>query len=193
MAAKRFYNPGPAITETVRFDKPFNDKESNTVAYHHLSAPEAGFFEVPSVITINQEGGEAIEVPTQLPTIIRQQFRKQGFVMVDPSAKIKPGDNVVKTDKEAIALGNEMLEEDLYETYREHERICLERKNAGLKPKRATGRVAWAINRLGVEDPANDIEDVVKRKQDQTEVDKLKEQLEEMKRLVMNLATAKGK
>jgi hypothetical protein len=196
--AVKFYNPASRITETIRFDSPLkDDKGQPLVAYHNLEVPAESFFEVPTELVV-QIDGEPVPVAVSLPKIIREQYRySHCVVMVDPAWPVKKKpisdeDNVALTEEKAEAKAKVLWKDAMYSLVRQHEDRVREAKEAGRRPLRALGNIKHALNALGVEDPANDVEDVLKRKQDDTETQKLRAELDEMKKLVMNMAT-KGK
>jgi hypothetical protein len=194
----RFYNPGSRIHEMLTFDHPTNDvKEQNLISYFALDAEPGSFFEVPSEVEVQLEDGETRAVPVNFGKRITADFAKLGVVLIDPKRNTKKHpigseENVATNDKDAKIRAQELWEEAMYRLVREHEENCIKLRDNGHKPKRAFGNVAHALKTLGIEDPANDVEDVVRRKQDVSEVAQLKAQLAEMQTMILNLAT-KGK
>lgn len=193
----RFYNPGSRIKEMLTFDHPTNDaKEQNLISYYALDVEEKSFFEVPTEVTVQLEDGDSRTVPVQFGRRIKNDFAPLGVVLVDPKRDVKKKpigeqDNVALNDKDARVRGEELWREAMFRLVREHEENCMKLRDNGHKPKRAFGNVAHALKELGIEDPANDVEDVVRRKQDVGEVAELKKQLDDMKTLVMSLAKGK--
>ena len=101
--AVRFYNPGSRIAETLPFDHPTNNaKDLNTISYWRIEAPEKGFFDVPTQVTVPNDGGEEITVPVNFPKRVQEVYKSWGIVRIDPKAKnISPEDNVANSEKEA--------------------------------------------------------------------------------------------
>lgn len=196
--AVKFYNPASRITETLRFDSPLKDeRQQPLVAYHNLDVPAESYFEVPTELSVTIDG-EPLSVSVQLPKIVRDQYRfSHCVVQIDPArdTKRKPisdEENVAVNEKDAKTRADELWKQTMIGLVREHKRLCNEARHNGLTPMRARGNVAHALRALGIEDPANDVEDVLKRKADDSETAKLRAELDEMKKLVMNMAT-KGK
>lgn len=192
----KFYNPGSRIYELMKFDHPTNDpKVQNLVSYYQIDAAEASFFEVPTEITVITDSGEERNISVNFAKRLKEDYREFGVVMIDPKRdpKKKPiadEDNVALNEKDAKIKGDLLLKDAMFRLIREHETIVIEARNNGHRPQRAKGNVAHALKTLGIEDPANDVEDVVKRKQDTSEVAELKRQVEELKSLMLG---AKGK
>jgi hypothetical protein len=192
--AKRFYNPGTAIDNRIQFDHPTNDiREQNIVSYWSFHAPAQSFFEIPTEIEVMTTEGSVRHVSVEFWKQIKTDYARYGVVLVDQKAKPRDAlDNVVSTDKEAREKGDELWKESLFQLYREHERLCMEARSAGAKPRRAIGPTAYALKVLNIEDPAGDIADVVQKKEDVSKVASLEAQIAELQKVVMNLAT-KGK
>lgn len=192
--AKRFYNPGAAFEETLKFDHPTNDiREQNINSYWTVKAPEHGFFEVPTEIEFPGKDGEPLRVAVNFWQRVKRDYEKYGVVLVDVHAKLKPGDNTVHADDEAREMGDERWRESLFELVREHEKLCLEVRSAGMKPQRAKGRIAYALKVLNIEDPAQDVADVVKKREDTSKMAELEKKLAEMQRQIVDMATATAK
>lgn len=175
--AIRFYNPGTRINAKLTFDHPTNDiRVQNTISYHPLDAEEGSFFDVPTEVNVTTDNGD-VAVPVNFYKRVKLDYRSFGVVMIDPRAKqpIHEDDNVALTEKEAKEKGERLWRQCLLQHVREHERICIEARHNGLKPKPAFGNVKHALKVLGVEDPAEDIADVLARKQDTSEVATLKQ------------------
>lgn len=192
--AKRFYNPGTAIENRLQFDNPTKGENGEVFpSYFPLNIPEHTFFEVSTEMEVPAIGGDTITVSLEIWKRVAADYARYGVVVIDPKLKdLKDGGNIAKTDAEAKKLGDDIWKDSLLQLIREHQQKCLEARQAGMVPRRAVGPVAYALKTLNVEDPAGDVADVVQRKQDVSEVESLKKQLEEMKTIVMNMAT-KGK
>jgi hypothetical protein len=185
--AKRFYNPGAKFKELLRFDNPTNEaKSQNLVAYWPLEAEEESFFEVPTELSFTLPGGEEVSVPVQFWKTIKIAYAPHGVVLVDAGVKNpSPEDNVAATDKAAIEKASLLYRGALVELVREHQENCAKVRAAGMIPRPATNVVARALKLLGIEDPANDLNTVLQRRQDNDEVTSLKTQLAALTALVM--------
>ena len=188
----KFYNPGSPINEMMRFDHPTNDpKVQNLVSYWPIKVDEKSFFEVPTEITVMTLSGEEQNLAVSFWKRIKEDYRDFGVVMIDPKRDVKKKpiaeeDNVALNEKDAKEKGELLFKDAQFRLIREHETICIEARNNGHRPQRAKGNVAHALKTLGIEDPANDVEDVVKRKQDVSEVGaRFRRQVEELKSLML--------
>lgn len=181
--AVKFYNPGPRIFEKLAHDHPTNDvKMMNTISYYQLDAPEKAFFDVPTELTIETEVGEHT-VPVRFADRIQADYKPFGVVRINPKPRqpIHEDDNVALTEKEAREKGERLWREAMMQLVREHKQRCDEARNANLTPQRAKGTVAHALRTLGLEDPANDVADLLQRKQDDSRVAQLEKDLAEMR------------
>jgi len=183
----KFYNPGPKINEPMRFDHPTNDiKEMNLVSFWHIDAPEKSFFDVPTEVSVSTAEGEHT-VPVKFADRVQELYRPFGVVRVNPRPKhpIDEEDNVALTEKEAKEKGERLWRDCMIGLVRAHTQQCAEIRSHGNIPMRARGTTAHAFKTLGIEDPANDVVDVLSRKQDVSEVADLKRQLEELKSMML--------
>lgn len=193
--AKRFYNPGTAIENRIPFDNPTKGENGEVFpSYYPFSAPEHTFFEVSSEMEVPAPGGDTITVALDIYKRVAADYARYGIVLIDPKLKeLKDGGNLVRTDAEGKALGDEIWKEHMYGLVREHQQKCLEARQAGMVPRRAIGPVAYALRTLGIEDPAGDVADVVQKKEDMGEVAELKKLVASLQKSMLDLATAKGK
>lgn len=187
--AVEFYNPGPAIYEKLRFDHPTNDiKSQNLISYFQIDVPGQSYFDVPTEVGVQTEQGEQF-VSVRFADRIQADYRALAVVRVNPKAKnINEEDNVAGDRKEAKVKAERLWRDAMLQLVREHEKTCYEIKAAGLKPQRAKGTIAHALKTLGIEDPANDVADVLERKRDTSEVDSLKQQIAELRSMVLKKA-----
>lgn len=196
--AVKFYNPGARLFERLRFDHPTNDPvNQNNVSYFQIDVPEASFFEVPTEVTVETIGGGEQAVAVRFAQRIQADFRDIGVVLIDHKRDLKKkpigeDENVALNEKDAKEKGDRLWKDAMLRLVREHEKICYEARANGFKPQRGRGSVAHALKTLGIEDPANDVADVLQRKQDVSELESVKAQLAEMQKMMLNLA-AKGK
>jgi hypothetical protein len=184
--AKRFYNPGAKFKEMLRFDNPTNEpKSQNLVSYWPIEADEEDFFEIPTELSFSLPGGEEVSVPVQFWKQIKQAYAPHGVVLVDASVKNPaPEDNVAPSDEAAIKKAKLLYRAALVELVREHQENCAKVRAAGMIPRPGTNVVARALKILGIEDPANDLNTVLQRRQDNDEVSALKGRLQELEDLI---------
>lgn len=186
----RFYNPSTLINEPLRYDNPVNDiKDTNLVAFHHIHAPEKSFFDVPTEISVETPEGEII-VPVKFADRIQALYRRYGVVRINPKPKtpIIEDDNVALNEKDAKEKGERLWKDCMIDLIRAHTQQCAEIRSHNNIPMRARGMVAHALKTLGIEDPANDVVDVLSRKQDSGEVADLRKQIEELKTMMLKAA-----
>lgn len=190
--AVKFYNPGTRIYEKLAFDHPTNDvKHMNLVAYYQIDAPAKAFFDVPTEVEVQTDNGPQ-SVSVRFADRIQADYRTLGVIRVNPRAKqpVHEDDNVVLDAKDAKEKGDRLWKDAMIQLVREHKQRCDEARNANLTPQRAKGTVKHALEELGIEDPANDVEDVLKRKQNTSENDALKAQLAALQQQVNKLVGA---
>lgn len=187
--AVKFYNPGSKIFEKLSFDHPTNDiKQMNTISYFQVDAAEKSFFEVPTEVAVYADSGEQF-VAVKFADRIQKDYRELGVVRVNAKAKdISDEDNVALTEKDAKDKGERLWKECMMNLVREHVKATHETRNHGLTPSRAKGTVAHAFKTLGIEDPANDVADVLSRSQDNDKVTKLEQELAEIRALLSKKA-----
>jgi hypothetical protein len=185
--AVKFYNPGSRIYEKLAFDHPVNDvTQMNLVAYFQVDAPARSFFEVPTEVEVETDNGPQ-SVSVRFADRIQADYRSLGVVRVNakPKQPIGEDENVALTDKEAQKKAERLWRDAMVELVREHKRLCDEARNHGLTPQRARGTVKHAMEELGIEDPANDVADVLKRSRDDDRVKKLEEELAELRSAIL--------
>lgn len=187
--AVKFYNPGSKIFELMKFDHPTNDiKQMNLVSYFQVDANEKSFFEVPTEVTVQAESGEQT-VAVKFADRIQKEYRDLAVVRINHKATdIHEDENVAVNDKDAKEKGERLWKECMQNLIREHVKAVTETRNNGLTPSRARGTVAHAFKTLGIEDPANDVADVLSRKQDTSEIDTLKKQVADLTALMLKKA-----
>ena len=189
----RFYNPGSRIYEKMAFDHPTNDiKSMNLVSYYTIDVGAKELFDVPTEVPVDAESGEQY-VSVKFADRIQKDFKPLAVIRINPKAKdINEDDNVAANESDAKKKGEILWREAMLQLVRDHKRSCDEARHAGLTPARARGTIAHALKTLGIEDPANDVADVLSRRQDQSEVSLLKSELADMQKMLLNLAS-KGK
>lgn len=191
--AVRFYNPGSRIYEKLAFDHPTNDvKQMNLISYFQIDAPARSFFEVPTEVEVETESGPQ-NVSVRFADRIQSDYKALGVVRINPKAKqpIGDDDNVALNDKEAREKAQRLWKDAMVQLVREHKQLCDEARNHGLTPQRARGTVKHALEELGIEDPANDVEDVLKRSRDDERVKKLEDELAELRSALLARGSAK--
>lgn len=191
--AKRFYNPGTAIENLLQFDNPTKGDNGEVFpSYYRLKVPAHSFFEVASEIEVPAGDGTSVSVALDVWKRIANDYAKYGVVLIDDKLKtLKSGGNLAKEDKSARELGDRIWEENLFDLVREHQQLCIAARQAGMVPRRAVGPVAHALKTLNIEDPAADVADVVKAKEDNSRVAVLEKELGDLKTLLANLSKAK--
>lgn len=155
----KFYNPGPKIKETLRFDHPTNDpKYQNNVSYWDMVAPEKDFFEVPTIVDFQTAEGATVSVPVYFAPRIKEDYKTYGFIKIDTKfveSEANSGDNVAKDEKTAKVKGDQRYGDYMLDKAREWilnvERI----RAAGGVPNRASGVFAHALKAVGMSDPAD--------------------------------------
>ncbi len=197
--AVKFYNPGFKIREMMKFDHPTNDiKQENINSYWWVVADAKSFFMVPTEISLETINGP-VDISVPFPRLVKEQYREHAVVMIDPKRDttkrpIAEEDNVATNEREAKAKAELLWKDAQLKLIREHEDRCREARDAGKRPQRAKGNIKHALDALGIEDPANDIEDVIQRKQDTSEVGELRAQLKSIQDQMADfLAATKGK
>lgn len=165
-----FYNPGPKILERMAYDHPIRlrsergEDRGTSLAYQPIEAPEKGFFEVPSSITVfSEELGIDQEVPIgRIYERMMELHREEGIVLVEevrhPRRALDP--NIAKNRKEAQDLGDELHKEYLQNKCNEWYRIVDEVKSAGGVPRRAEGLFRYALKKMHYADPADRVDTI---------------------------------
>lgn len=187
--AKRFYNPGNAINEMLRFDHPTNEpKDLNNVAYYRLEVAPRSFFEVPTHTEVETANGPQ-EVAVGFWKRIKEDYRSYGVVLVDPKARDAAGDdNVAASDKEAREKGDALFKEHLIALAREHVARCEEARAYGGVPRRAIGNTAHALKVLGITDPADQVGTAVESTKKTAEISALEEKINRLEKLLESKA-----
>jgi hypothetical protein len=191
--AVRFYNPGFKISELLRFDHPTNDvKVQNLISYYRVEAEPKAFFDVPTETEVETEQGP-MPVAVRFADRIQKEYKAQGVVRVNPKAKdVHESENVALTEKEAKEKGEHLWRESLKALVDEHDATCAQARANGMRPRAATGNTKYALKVLGFDDPANDADTVLNRKQDTGETEALKAQLAALQNTVNQLIGAKA-
>lgn len=165
---KIFYNPGPAIKERLPYTNTLkSDKYVNTISYFLMDAPAKDFFEVPEIVTIETDDGEA-QIPVGFVKVLRRAQNERGMVLVDPKYKgiISEEDNVALTKEEAKRKGDIFWDRYLRKKADEWFRIVEEAKVSGRLPQKATGFFKFVLDELHIADPADTIGNILDVKRD---------------------------
>lgn len=188
--AVKFYNPGSRIYEKLAFDHPTNDvKQMNLISYFQIDAPARSFFEVPTEVEVETEAGPQ-NVSVRFADRIQADYKALGVVRINPKAKepVSDDDNVALDAKEAREKGERLWKDAMIQLVREHKQLCDEARNHGMTPQRARGTVKHALEELGIEDPANDVADVLKRSRDDDKIQKLEDEIAELRKALIGKA-----
>lgn len=165
----RFYNAGTAIDEKLQYTHPTKDpREGNTLSYHFLKAEEKDFFEVPDTLFIDSPEGE-IQVPVNFTKRVKLLYQTRGVILIDAKRKdIPDDDNAAPSEKEAKIKGDAMWREYLKTIAQEHYTAVAETKSFGGVPRAAKGLTKYALNMLNMEDPADQVDTVMRAKEGQS-------------------------
>lgn len=170
----RFYNGYNAINEAIPFTKQTDDKTVNPNGLWHLQVPAQSFFEVPGMIELDRGGASS----TNFDRTIGDKFGHLGVVLID--AKKNPmswGRPLAKNDKEAKTLGDEIHAEYLQDVVQKYINNVEEMKAQGRTPLPAQHYTKYALAKLGIADPARQVQNFVERASQKDEVSELKAQM----------------
>lgn len=165
----RFYNPGTKIDEKVQYTHPTKDpKEGSTLSYYPFMVAERDFVEVPDVLTLDTPEGE-VTVAVNFAKRIRKDHQSRGVILIDSRLKnILDDDNAAADDKEAKRKGDLMWREYLKTIAQEHVTRCEEIRSMGNVPRGAFGLTKYALDFVGMSDPALSVEMFTKDKESRT-------------------------
>lgn len=177
----KFYNPGFAWKETLKYDNPVGDpREVNLISYYVVEAPEAGFFEVKDTTVMKLPTGEEYEIPLRFKELVRTSHAEHGVVLIAPGRKCTEEENIAGTDEEAKKKGNTIWRNHARDKANEWLRIVHETKASGQIPRAATGTFKRFLELCGVEDPADQAGLIGKAKEDQKSNQDLQSQMAEL-------------
>jgi hypothetical protein len=171
----RFYNGYNAINEAIPYTKVDVEKDTNPNGLWHLKVEAKSFFEVPGMIELDGKGAST----TNFDRTIGDKFGALGVVLVD--AKKNPmswGRPVAKTDKEAKTLGDDIHDTYLQDVVQKYINNVEENKSQGRTSLPAQGYVKYALNKLGIADPARNVQNFVERAAQKDEVAELRSQMD---------------
>jgi hypothetical protein len=180
----KFYNPGPKIKETLRFDHPTNDpKYQNNVSYWDMVAPEKDFFDIPTIIEFQTVEGQMVSVPVYFAGRVKEDYKTYGFIKIDPKyveTAETEGDNVAADEKKAKIKGDLRYQDYMLDKAREWilnvERI----RAAGGVPNRAGGVFAHALKAVGMADPADPAGNAMANTSQDEKIARLEKAIEEL-------------
>lgn len=150
----RFYNPGFAWKDTLKFDNPVQETNSSNISYYVVSAEARSFFEVADTQTVDV-GGQEFEVPLRFKDLIRQQYAERGVVLVVPGKEFGEEDNRAGTDEEAKKKGAAIWKQFTINKCNEWFQIVEEVKASGRLPRPAEGLFKRCLEERGIADPAD--------------------------------------
>lgn len=152
----KFYNPGFAWKDTLKYDNPVGDpREVNLISYHVVEAPEAGFFEVKDTTTMKLPTGEEYDVPLRFRELIRTQYAERGVILIVPGRECLEDENIAPDAATARKKGDAIWRNHARDKANEWLRIVFETKASGAIPRPATGTFKRFLEICGVEDPAD--------------------------------------
>jgi hypothetical protein len=159
----RFYNPSNRIQEKLAYNNRNDIKEMNNISYYSLDAPEKDFFDVPTMITIHDQLGQEFDISTPFPAEVKRLYAHRGVVMINPKHKGEIGEteNVARTDEEAKEKAIEMYQQHLHDTVREWYGIVDRARANNARPNPATGQFKHALKVLNLQDPADEVTNVL--------------------------------
>ena len=171
----RFYNGYNAINEAIPFTRQTDDKSTNPNGLWHLQVEAQSFFEAPGMIELDRGGASS----TNFDRTICDKYGHLGVVLID--AKKNPmswGRPLAKNDKEAKVLGDSIHAEYLQDVVQKYINNVEENKAAGRTSLPAQGYVKYALNKLGIADPARNVQNFVERAAQKDEVAELRAQMD---------------
>lgn len=184
-----FYNAGFRFTERKTYDNPFADpRDTNIISYLNIEAPEGGTFTVPDSVVVTLDSGEEATVSLRLKKLIQETFGPRGVILIDPTQKIiREEEYVANTLEQAKRKGAAIFKGYLTDKANEWFAIVEDVKASGRRPKTATGLFKHALERLGIEDPADTIDGLTKAKEGQKSNLDMQEILASMQRELSEL------
>ena len=189
----RFYNPGPAFSEKMRFDHPTNDpKYLNNISFWIVNAEKESFFDCPTVVDVDSLQG-TVQIAVQFADRLHKEFREFGIIRIDPKRDpetINPSEQIATNEKDAKSLGKAVWEDYMLQLAREHIETVERARNVGVIPARAMGLKAHALKVLGMQDPADAAGNLAKTNKDVPALEAIMAQMAEMARTIKKLQGA---
>ena len=179
-----FYNAGTKIQETLQFDYPGRDpRVESLVAHWSLIVEPESFFEVPSMIA-----PEGRPVWTMWDQEIMKRHGGKRVVQV-VQGYVDNGDDLpyAANREDAVHKGRTVWQAYLVGLVQTHKDHVGEMRVRGLTALPAQGLTKFAIKRLGLEDPALDVQTAIEKRENTAEMDALKSQLTAMQNMLNDL------
>ena len=170
----RFYNGYNAINEAIPYSKVDVDRDTNPNGLWLLKVEAQSFFEAPGMIELDGRGASS----TNFDRTIGDKYGALGVVLIDPRKNpMSWGRPLAKTDKEAKILGDSIHDEYLQDVVQKYINNVEENQAAGRTSLPAQGYVKYALNKLGIADPARKVANHVERAAETSAVAELKKQM----------------
>jgi len=187
----RFYNPGFAWNETLKFDNPVSDSQSSNISFHPINAGNKSFFEVAEMQVVILPTGEAMEVPLRFKELVRLQYADKGVVLVVPGRTCTELENIAENDVDAKRKGTAVWKQYMMDRCNEWFRLVEEIKAQGRLPRPAEGLFKRCLLECGIADPADYATVLSKAKEDQQENKDMQKQISDLTALVNRLLVEK--
>jgi hypothetical protein len=166
----RFYNGGNADDLTI----PYTVDDRN--AYYYIRINEKDFFEVPDTIRVNNKPWF-----TNFDLTIPTRKGQYGVIRVDKDAEETGGTGpIARNDEEARQIGDKIHEDYLINLIQDYKNRVEAFKSQGFNPLPAQGYVKYALKKLGIADPAEDVRNFVEKAHENERIAKLEEQIKEL-------------
>lgn len=183
----RLYNAGDRIEEALLYSIEGHGQSGplGCVARLQIVAPAKEFFRIAEMMEIKNDVGGTLPIyPGFTETLLREdRWGGRGVVLVDPTFDADdPEDKipVAKSDKEAIAKANRILERYEKGIVQAFIDQCNEARAQGRPPVGAKGYTRKLLDKYGVADPSQAV--LMKTGETQSEIEGLKKQMEEQQR-----------
>lgn len=173
----RFYNGYNAINEAIPYTKSDVEKDTNPNGLWVLKVDAQSFFEAPGMIELDGRGASS----TNFDRTICDKYGALGVVLIDPKKNpLSWGRPLAKNDKEAKVLGDQIHDDYLQDVVQKYINSVEEAKTAGRTPLPAQHYTKYALNKLGIADPARGVHNYIERQAETTDVAQLKAQMAEL-------------
>lgn len=188
----RLYNAGDKISEIMHYSLA-DGHDVHVTARYSVEAPAKEFFTVPQVLFVREM---QIRVDF-LETLLRaDRYGERGVILVnanwksgkDPDAdEVEP---VAQNEKEAVLKGARHWKKYLLKVAQQFIDQCNAIRAAGGVPVAAQGFIVRALKECGMTDPATQV--LVASQQNKSEIDTLKEEMAELRKLLGGKGKAKS-
>lgn len=192
----RLYNAGDRISEVILYSLQPANERGNWLARYAVDAPAENFFEIPTEMS-DPLGNN--RVPVNFAQDFARKHGKRGVVLIDERTKTDVESDLpfASNDEDAIEKGNRLWMTYLVEVANAHIQACADARAAGLAPRPASHFTRRAMKLTRTADPGERIfltnqqellgskalDAEAKEKRVGQEIELLKEQLAEQKRL----------